>query len=136
MPSAQVELVKRIYEKFIQGDMEAFMSLLAPDIVVRQADSMPFGGTYKGLEEYKQLLGKIGQTWEDVQVTFERYLEEGDQVMAMLRLKARSRATGRVVDMPVAELWTVRDGKAVGNQVFYWDTAEVVRITTPAPGGA
>jgi uncharacterized protein len=132
MQSANVELVKRVYEIFAQGNMAEFMALLDPDIIAREADSMPYGGTYRGLKEFNQVLAKVAQTWEYFRPAPERYFAQGDQVMVVLRLKARSRATGKVVDMPMAELWTLRNGKIAGVQPFYWDTAEVVRVTTPA----
>lgn len=132
MPGVNIELLKRVNETFTTGNTEELMSLLAPDITVREAESLPYAGTYQGREDFMQLLKKMAQTWEYFRVEPERYFEQGEQVMAVVRLRARARATGEEIDMPMAELWTFSNGKVAGIQPFYFDTARVARATTPA----
>jgi ketosteroid isomerase-like protein len=38
-------------------------------------------------------------------------LDAGDRVVALLRQRGRSKATGLPVDMSLAQIWTLRDGK-------------------------
>jgi len=49
----------------------------------------------------------------------------GDRVAARFTLRLVSHATGKAVDMPLVEIFTVRDGRIVELEVFYSDTARM-----------
>lgn len=74
MSSANVELIKRAYGEFAKGNIEGGLSLLHPDISVHEPDSLPYGGTYKGIEGYKQIVARLVQEWESFHLTPERWL--------------------------------------------------------------
>jgi uncharacterized protein len=50
----------------------------------------------------------------------------GDRVAARLTLRLVSHATGKTVDMPLMEIFTVRDGSIAELEVFYSDTARML----------
>ena len=56
----------------------------------------------------------------------EEFREVGDKVVVLGRLRARSRASGMDVDVPMGFVWTLRDGKAVHGRTFS-DQAEALR---------
>jgi len=51
------------------------------------------------------------EAWEDWELEVEELLEAGESVVAIVRQRGRSKATGLPADMHFAMVWTVRDGK-------------------------
>lgn len=128
MSSQNVQVVSDIYDGFIlRGSIDTLFASLHPEVVVHEAASLPFGGTFEGIAGVQQLFGRMFETWDDLKIAKEKLFDGGDQVVAILRLTARSRATGTPVDMQIAELWTLREGKVVSLVPFYWDAGEVGR---------
>jgi ketosteroid isomerase-like protein len=134
MSTDNVQIVSDIYDGFIlRGSIDTLFASLHPEVTVTEAASLPFGGVYQGIAGVQQLFGQMFETWEDLQIAKEAVFGSGDQVFALLRLTGRSRATGKPVDMPIAELWTLREGKVVSLVPFYFDAGEVARICQPDP---
>ena len=117
LPTAPVEVVKRIYQAFAEVDLDVIPKLTSPDIVITQDDALPWGGRYEGhdgLGEFAlALLGAI-----DSKVTVHEIFEAGDRVVQYGRTAGTVRATGEPFDIPECHLWRVEDGKAVEAQYF------------------
>lgn len=129
MSAENVELVRRAYEAFGRGDIGGVMEIFDPGIEIFEADSMPYGGTYRGHEEMGKLFQLLNKFFEGFSVSVEHLFDGGDErVAALVRVQGRSRGTGQAIDMQVVEVWTLRGGKAVSLRPFYWDTAEVARV--------
>jgi ketosteroid isomerase-like protein len=131
MSSENVKVVSDIYDGFIlRGSIDTLFASLHPDVVVHEARSLPFGGTFHGIEGVKDLFGQMFATWDDLRIAVEKVIDGGDElVVAILRLTGRAKATGTPVDMQMTELWTLRDGKVIALKPFYWDAGEIGRIT-------
>jgi uncharacterized protein len=116
--SENVELAKRGYDAFNRRDLEAVFELLDPDFELVTAERVLFAGTYRGRDQVQSLL----QDQEEVfgQFTMEPYefFESGDQVVVFLRQRARGQASGAEVEITVAHLWTIRNGRAVRMEGF------------------
>ena len=134
MASENVQIVSDIYDGFIlRGSIDTLFASLHPEVTVSEAPSLPFGGVFHGIKGVEELFGRMFATWEDLRIAKEKLFDGGDQVFALLRLTARSRATGKPVDMQIAELWTFRDGKVISLVPFYWDAGEVARACQADP---
>ena len=130
MSSENVKVVSNIYDGFIlHQSLDNLFASLHPDVVVHEAGSLPFGGTFKGVAGVQDLFGQMFATWDDLKIVVEKLLDGGDQVVSVLRLTARAKATGTPVDMQLTELWTLREGKVVSLKPFYFDAGEIGRIT-------
>jgi ketosteroid isomerase-like protein len=135
MSSENVKVVSDIYDGFIlHGSIDNLLNSLHPEVVVTEAASLPFGGTFKGIAGVQDLFGQMFPTWDDLKIGVEKLFDGGDQVVAILRLTARAKATGTPVDMQLAELWTLREGKVVALKPFYYDAGEIGRITQAKAG--
>lgn len=120
-------IVKSIYQFMLRGDTAAAFELVDPRFVVREAESLPYGGTFEGYEGFQRLLGAVFQTWKDAQISLKEIVGRGERVFALLDLKGKLGGSDEIVALEVVEIWTVRDGKAVDLRPFYWDTAMVVK---------
>ena len=129
-------VVETVYTTFAQGDMEAFAGLLAPDIVWNEAEGNPYAdlNPYIGPEAVMSgLMARLVSEWEDISVTPQEYVVEGDRVVVFGRYKETWKATGRTIDIPFVHSWTVNDGKLVAFQQ-YTDTAALVETMGQRPG--
>ncbi len=107
-----VALVRRAYEAFARRDMPTVLEIFAPDVELTQSDEIPWGGTHHGLDGVATFFGKLTGAVASV-VTIERLIDAGDTVVAIGRTAGTVNASGVPFDVPVAHVWTIRDGRAV-----------------------
>lgn len=86
--------------------------LLSPNIELdyRVPSEYPNSGVHKGKEEALSALGAISKFVELVSFEIEQFIVEGDEVVMMARSCVRSKSTGEEAVIPVAEIYTVKDG--------------------------
>lgn len=111
MSHANVEVVQRIYDAFERRDLGVVVDLITPDIEIVQSEEIPWGGTYRGQDEMWDFFGKLLKNITS-KVTVERFIDAGDDVVAIGWTRGTINETGRPFDVPVAHLWHLRDGRA------------------------
>ena len=111
MSQANVELVRRVYEAFGRGDVDAVFAAMKPDIEWDESEGMPYGGVYHGRDAIVENV--FGPILTDVQ----DFTAAPDEILAIddARVMARGRhgGTGAAgpVDARFIHIWTVTDGK-------------------------
>lgn len=107
----------------------SFADLLAPyfspDVVLHQAEALPYGGTWRGHEGMERFLSAMRQTWESLEMVEQRFLATDGTAVVLTQVRARARATGRELDFPILQTIEVADGRITEVRPFYWDTAAV-----------
>jgi ketosteroid isomerase-like protein len=107
-----VEIVRGAYERFrVTGRLDA--ELAAPEFVwdMSHFHGWPEDQVYEGVEGAEAFLREWAAAWDDWQLDVEALHDAGEKVVALLRQRGRSRASGMLVDMSLAQIWTLRDGK-------------------------
>jgi ketosteroid isomerase-like protein len=61
--------------------------------------------------------GGSGDDIADVVVDVSEYVAEGDRVA--VRMKVSVRVNGQIVDVPIADFFTVRDGRIVSDDGYF-----------------
>ena len=56
--------------------------------------------------------------FEEVVFEPEEFLDRGDQIVVLLRFRARPSGAGAAIENRVGHLWTMRDGKAIRCETF------------------
>lgn len=112
------------------GDWDTVTGCVSGDFTITEPDPLPYGGTHHGPAGFRQMIELYQQTWTDPQFAIQVMGEIGDTVVMKGVLSARSTATGRSVEAPVAEFFSVGGGLIVTSQVFYFDLAAVVAAVT------
>jgi ketosteroid isomerase-like protein len=108
------ELLRAGYDAWNRGDLDAWLELLDPDIVIRTSGAFPdFAPEYRGLERAKKFWRQMLEPWEDFGIEVEEMEEEGDIVAAGIRFVARGRDSGVNVELRFGSGIRVRDGLAV-----------------------
>ena len=122
-----LEIVRDGYERFV-GTGELPVDIYAPDFVwdMSHFAGWPEDRLYHGVEGTRAFLDAWTEVWDDWQLEVESLHEAGDQVLAIMRQRARSKSTGLEVEMTFGMLWTVRDGKETRMEMYY-DPAEAIR---------
>ncbi|WP_249374634.1 nuclear transport factor 2 family protein [Streptomyces sp. I05A-00742] len=117
----------------------SFATTLAPyfayDVVLHQADSLPYGGTWHRHDGMARFFLAMSLAWERFDILEQRFLGvDGDTVVVHSRVGARARATGRELEFPIVQTIVVRDGRIASVRPFYWDTAAIAAACAePAP---
>jgi ketosteroid isomerase-like protein len=121
---SNVDIVKRSYDAFSRNDLEGVMGDMAPDIVWHQAQGLPHGGTYRGLEEVKRnIFDPLDEEWwNDFTADPDEFLDAGSNVVVVGRYRGVSKATGQQLDVPFVHIWTLEGTKAIQFRQ-YLDTA-------------
>jgi ketosteroid isomerase-like protein len=112
MPSENVEIVRRGYETFrVTGRFVA--ELAAPNFVWDMSNfrGWPEQQVYEGPEEAQAFIEDWASAWDDWELEVDALHDAGEKVVALLRQRGRSKATGMPVDMSLAQVWTLSGGK-------------------------
>jgi uncharacterized protein len=122
-----IELIQRMYEAFSRGDIRTITETLTEDVewIAEGPSSVAYFGKMKGPAEVQsKFFGGIASTQEDMKLTMEDFVAQGDAVAAFGRYSATVKATGKQFDAALAHLFRIRDGK-VSKFVNVGDTAVV-----------
>ena len=132
MSEQSVEVVKRAYAAFAEGDVPAVLGMFADDIEWHEADGMPYGGVYHGGEAVVQnVFGPISEDVEGFSLAPEEYMAAGDTVAVVVRYTGTGKASGKQLDLPVVHVWDIEDGKAVRFLQFA-DTVKFAEVVPAA----
>ncbi len=121
---SSAEIANRSYEAFARDDMDAVLADMHPDIEWHQAQGLPHGGYYRGLDEVRRnIFDPLDRDWwAEFDVEPEELIEAGDQCVVLGRYRGVAKETGKPLDVPFVHVWTFRDGLAIRFRQFL-DTA-------------
>jgi uncharacterized protein len=130
--SGNIEIVRRIMDAVRERDLTVLVDTYASDIEIHDAESLPYGGIYRGHQGMIENGMGFVRTWDQLQTSADRDPEavifgSGDQVVALWRLKASGK-DGQRLDRPAISLFQLRDRKVVRLQMFHYDTAAIGRF--------
>ncbi len=123
MSKENVEIMKRCDEMWTKGDIAGSLAMHHPEIVVYEPPSLPYGGAHHGVDGLQNMMKKIGECWE-ITGTVEREIFDGgdDIVFKWMKMPARSRKTGKEIELEALEKIRIKDGKIFESRIFYLDT--------------
>ncbi|WP_203236645.1 nuclear transport factor 2 family protein [Nocardia panacis] len=104
----------------------------APDVVLYQADALPYGGIWRGHEGMEQFFLAMSRTWHTFDMVDQTFLTDTSPLVVLTRVRARSRTTGRNLDFPILQTITIEDGRITKVHPFYWDTAAIRDACSPS----
>jgi ketosteroid isomerase-like protein len=74
--------------------------------------------SYRGLEGVHQWQGLMNEIWADWDFQAERFFDAGDEVAVFVRTSGTARQSGAPVEISVAHVLTLRDGRVTRLKVF------------------
>lgn len=121
---SNVEATRRSYEAFARGDLDAVVADMHPEIEWHQAQGLPHGGRYRGLEAVRRAIFDPldAEWWDEFSAKPDEFVDAGEHVLVLGRYRGRAKGTGKRLDVPFVHIWSFRDGKATRFRQFL-DTA-------------
>jgi ketosteroid isomerase-like protein len=108
-------LVRDVYAAFAARDAGRLRTILAPDVVWRQAPGFPGGDERRGADAViAGVMGAFRADWDGWRFEPERFLDAGDTVVVLGVYAARNRATGRAIRAECAHVFTLSGGQVAG----------------------
>jgi uncharacterized protein len=106
--------VQRGYHAFASGDTTAALELLDPNVEVAVFTNRPDMNrqTYHGHAGFFENLGEMTDVFDDFRFEVREIAEQGDRLLATVRVTGRGRSSGVEIDSRLFHLWTLREGKA------------------------
>jgi predicted ester cyclase len=117
-----MNIVQKLYNDFAKGDMEAIAAAMDENIIWNEAENFPLadGNPYIGFDSIVQgVFSRIGSDWEYWTLK-DLALNEmtNNKVLATGRYQAKYKKNGAVIDLQMAHLWTLNNGKVVAFQQY------------------
>lgn len=122
------ETTRKIYAAMFAGDMGTVKTFVDPDITIYEAESLPYGGSYRGANGVDRLSRLVYETWDDMEFRLEEVTAGGDRTVALMHFSAKGKKTGKTFSFPIAEAWRFKDGKAIEWRPFYFDTKKCCEV--------
>jgi ketosteroid isomerase-like protein len=112
MSESNVEVVRRLFEQYASGGVEAALEVMAEDIeIVIPPDVSAEPDTYRGHEGARRYFAGFEGMLEDVRYEMFELIPEGDYVLARARLAGRGVSSGLEVELQTGVVHKVEGGK-------------------------
>lgn len=114
-----IDVVEGVYEAVGEGDLDRITSALDEDVEWIEPEGGTYGGTYHGPDEViENLFAEFGDEWAEFSVEPERYVANGDTVVALVTHHGVHAESGERFDAPIADVWELEDGKVTRFQHY------------------
>src|SRR5262245_23796229 len=117
MSEENVEVVRSIYEALNRGDWDVMFATSAPDTELITPPGIR-AGAYRGREEIQGYVEEWLTAFDEWNVVPEEFAESGDQVVAVLQVRAQPGGSSAEIEIRIGQLWTLRDGKVRSIRIF------------------
>jgi ketosteroid isomerase-like protein len=116
--------VRAAIDAWNREDFDAALEYVDPDIEWHNSGVLPgVDRSYHGRAGVRRFWDDWRGAWEELSLDVEKYVDLGEQVLALVHFRARGRG-GIEVAQPFAQLYTFRAGKVVRFEGFAdWDAA-------------
>jgi ketosteroid isomerase-like protein len=128
-----VEIVRGGYEQF-RATKTFVGDIATPDFVwdMTHFHGWPEEQVYHGIAGAESFIAEWTVAWDEWELEVEAFHHADDKVVALVLQRGRSKATGILVEMSFAQVWTLRDGKQV-RMDMYSDPGEALNAVGLAP---
>lgn len=126
--TVNTDIVRKGYEAFGSGDIEALLALFTDDIrwSVPEIENAPFAGSRQGKGSVAEFFKQLSEA-EDI-TRFEplEFIAQNDKVVVLGESAATVKDTGRSYETDWVHVFTVRDGQ-VAEFTEFFDNAAATR---------
>ena len=130
MSEENVESVRRAWEAYLRGDMDALVALWDPEVVwdLQHFRNWP-ESSYHGVDGVRRFLTEWLEVWGEYEVDVEETLAAPDgRVVSLITHRAKGSHSGIPMVLPMALIATLRNGKIIRFDA-YEDRAEALEAT-------
>lgn len=116
-----VDACRKAFTGFEGNDRADLVAALADDVVFEFSDSLPYGGTYRGKEEFLAFWAHVHKEYEYFNYDLRTVVESDGYIFVPVVARAKTK-TGFSMENEHLFLFKVRDGKIAYGRI-YADTA-------------
>jgi ketosteroid isomerase-like protein len=116
--SANVELVRAVFDAFSRRDAEALLRVCSPAMEFHAvtASLVSRDAPYRGHDGLRAYLRDAALVWSELRIDAREFRERDDVVVALGRVYAWG--SGRVIDAPTGWVWRTAGGLVTYGRVF------------------
>jgi ketosteroid isomerase-like protein len=119
VPSENVEIVKRGFEAFDQEGVEGLLAFIHEDFEASTPPRLASEpDTYRGHDGVHRYFDSFYEVMDDIRWESQSFHEVGEKVVVEFTLYARGKSTGLEFGQPAVQVWTLRDGKGIGLELY------------------
>ncbi len=119
MSEENVEIALAIVDAWNRGDLEAWLALWDEEAEFYPLRAQLEGESYSGHDGLMRFLAEMTQDFEEVRLEIDETRDAGgEQVVGIGRFRARGRASGVDINVPLGVFTRVRRGKIVYTRFF------------------
>ncbi|MGE2714102.1 nuclear transport factor 2 family protein [Mycolicibacterium litorale] len=107
------------------ADFSTLAPYFADDVVLYQADTLPYGGTWRGHDGLERFFLAMSATWSAFDMVGQRFLSTAETAVVHTDVHACARATGRRLEFPILQTIRIAGGRIAEVRPFYWDVAAI-----------
>jgi ketosteroid isomerase-like protein len=111
VPPTDLDVVRRGFDAMNARDLATLVELVAEDMVAKVPTGFANADVYHGREGFMRMAEQWLEPWSEFRVEQLEVIEEGDAVVVAVRQSGTGRESGIEVDMELAYLLRVRDGR-------------------------
>lgn len=123
--STETEALREFFAAINRNDMQAITKDFDPEIVRIEPQGIATAGTYRGIAEVQEHVAKGRATWAEGTCEPEKFLVNGDKVVAYLHARVRLEGTTDWIDGCFADGFVFRNGKIV-QYLTFWKRSEAL----------
>jgi len=117
MSQENVETIREMFailnERGVGAATEAFGDLLAADFELEEAADLPDPEGYTGRAAFIDNMAKLEESFDELRMEPLEIVDLGERVIVVVSMSGRGQGSSVPVEMTFAQLWSLREGKAV-----------------------
>ena len=120
-----MEIVRRLIGAWNRSEQDRLIGILDPEVVLDATRRLVNPKTYTGMQGMRRMVADRDEVWEAFRMEPDEVLDAGDRVVAIGRWVGRGSGIG--VQQPVADVFTLHDGRVVRVEFGFTDRAEALK---------
>ena len=113
MSQESIEIALAAVDAWNRGDRKAWMALWDEEAEFYPLRAQLEGESYRGHDGLERFLDEMAEDFEDVRFEIDEARDAGEQVVGIGRFRARGRASGVDLNVPLGVVQRVQGGKIV-----------------------
>ena len=122
---ATLALVRRFYSLAAEARWDELAELVTDDFIVEEAESLPYGGVFRGIDGHRRLMEKLFETWEITAFDIEGVAVAETHATALMTMAATLRRDGRPMTVRICEVLRFEGARIRSVTPYYSDTAAI-----------
>jgi ketosteroid isomerase-like protein len=118
MSQENVEIVRRGFEAWEQGDLQAHLRLFHEDVVCSRVAPLINPKAYHGVEGYLEFAGEWMAPYDELRFLPNEYMDAGNRVLVEVPQEGRLAGSNQVVRGTFWFLMTLHGGKVIRLEIY------------------